>query len=165
MNIWFDRQGNPLDSATANTLLLDEDYKRIGLTCIRSTTDPGADYLVSTVWLGVNTNFLGGPPILFETMVFRAGEYPHGPWRWGTEEQAAAGHEEIVLSVAATVTDAVVQPRKNWPHQPTAPRRTGRTYRRIVRTPAPPRHRPAPAAPSALTTAYTRRYHNRQGRR
>lgn len=46
-----------------------------------------------------------------------------------------------------------------------APRRTHRTFRRIVRTPKPPRHREPPAAPSALTADYTRRYRNRQGTR
>lgn len=49
--------------------------------------------------------------------------------------------------------------------QSPAPRRTHRTFRRIVRAPSAPRRREAPAAPSALNTAYTRRYRNRQGHR
>jgi hypothetical protein len=142
MDIWFDRQGNPLDSATANTLLADNDYKRIGLTRIRSATDPDTDYLVSTVWLGVNYNFMGNPPILFETMAFGGGEeQDQTQWRWSTEAQAHAGHQEIVLLIAATVPDAVVQPLEDWPN------------------------RQPPTRTSFLDARYTRRYRNRQGRR
>ena len=30
----------------------------------------GAGIKVSTVWLGLNHNYFGGPPLIFETMVF-----------------------------------------------------------------------------------------------
>ncbi len=54
-------------------------------------------FLVSTVWLGVNHNFDGGEPIIFETMIF-----PEGNWsevymdRYSTREQALAGHEVAI---------------------------------------------------------------------
>lgn len=41
--------------------------------------------LVSTVFLGIDLNFYGGSPLVFETMIFDA-----------TWEQAEAGHEEAV---------------------------------------------------------------------
>lgn len=49
---------------------------------------------VSTVFLGVDHNFgFGGPPLLFETMVF-----PECMecWRYGTWEEALAGHAAVV---------------------------------------------------------------------
>ena len=54
---------------------------------------------VSTVWLGLDHNFgMQGPPLIFETMVFPK----EGEWgeldcrRYSTEEEALAGHEEMV---------------------------------------------------------------------
>lgn len=36
--------------------------------------EPVGDFLVSTVFLGLNHQFGGGPPLLFETMVFKNGD-------------------------------------------------------------------------------------------
>ena len=44
-SLWYDRQGTPIDAATANTLLGRPGYKRIELTAVG-----GAE--ISTVWLG-----------------------------------------------------------------------------------------------------------------
>jgi len=116
MDIWFDRQANPIDAATANERLMDRDYSRVGLTRVTSASNPNVSYMVSTVWLATNYNFLGGPPILFETMVFGGGEgQDQSQWRWGTEVQAEAGHAEIVATVAATVDDALVEDLADWP--------------------------------------------------
>lgn len=105
--LWFDREGQPIDAETANSRLGDEAYWRVGLTVIRSRTAPEIEYRVSTVWLGVNHEFGDGPPVLFETMVFGAGD----DWaerymqRYSTEAEAQAGHAETVQLVAATVPD------------------------------------------------------------
>ena len=54
------------------------------------------DVSVSTVFLGLDHNFSGkGPPILFETMVFVAGE-GHDQRRYATWEEAERGHDEMV---------------------------------------------------------------------
>lgn len=117
MQIWFDRQGQPIDAARANDLLGDTDYVRVALTDVTSATDAAISYRISTVWLGANYAFLDGPPILFETMVFGGSEdQDQSMWRWGTEEQAKAGHAEIVTTVAATVPDAVIADLPGWPH-------------------------------------------------
>lgn len=51
---------------------------------------------VSTVFLGVDHNWLGsGPPILFETMIF-GGKGDEHQWRYSTWEQAEAGHKAVV---------------------------------------------------------------------
>jgi hypothetical protein len=111
MQIWYNRQGQPIDAVTADKLLGDQEYARVALTEITSATDPAIHYRVSTVWLGVNHNFAGdGPPILFETMSFGGdGDQDQTQWRWGTEAEALAGHAEVVATIAATVPDERVQ--------------------------------------------------------
>ena len=53
---------------------------------------------VSTVFLGLDHNYCGGKPVLFETMVFRDG---HGDEmdRCCTWEEAEAMHEKVVRQV------------------------------------------------------------------
>lgn len=51
---------------------------------------------VSTVFLGLDHRFVGGgPPLLFETMVF-GGKRDGAQWRYSTWDEAAAGHEAAV---------------------------------------------------------------------
>lgn len=70
-NLWFDRQGNQISVAKANELLGDYEYKVVA----RHEED---GYTVSTVWLALDHNWTGGPPLLFETMIF-------GPESWQDE--------------------------------------------------------------------------------
>ena len=54
---------------------------------------------VSTVWLGLDHNFMpGSPPAIFETMVFGG---KHDMWqdRYATKEAALAGHERVVAAL------------------------------------------------------------------
>ena len=53
---------------------------------------------VSTVFLGLDNNFRGGPPILWETMVFGGG-LDGEMERYETREEALKGHEKMVLRV------------------------------------------------------------------
>jgi len=60
-------------------------------------------FLVSTVFLGIDHNWGGGPPLIFETMIFNQGPESERPWheeyqeRYSTWEQAEAGHARAVL--------------------------------------------------------------------
>lgn len=47
---------------------------------------------VSTVWLGLDHNFSGEPPLIFETMVFSDKGDELDRERYSTEKQAIAGH-------------------------------------------------------------------------
>jgi len=53
---------------------------------------------VSTVWLGSDHQFGSGPPLIFETMIFGG---PHDQFcdRYTTKEEAAAGHQRVVLAL------------------------------------------------------------------
>lgn len=107
---WYDRDGRPIDVETANELLLDWEYRRVA-------EDQVGPYWVSTVWLGIDHGFGFGPephpPIIFETMVFATHRNTEretlGPdldcRRYTTEEEARAGHEEMVLLVRATLQE------------------------------------------------------------
>ncbi|MGW8702292.1 hypothetical protein ACWGOK_36125 [Streptomyces eurythermus] len=113
---WYNREGQIIDTSTANRLLGDPDYKRVRLTEITSVSDPTVRYLVSTVWLGLDHGHTGGAPILFETMVFSNGNMSE-EWadRYSTESEAETGHDETVTVVAATVPDEVVTHLAQWP--------------------------------------------------
>jgi hypothetical protein len=56
------------------------------------------DVRVSTVFLGLDHSFGDGPPLLFETMAFVAGE-EQGCERSSTWEEAEAGHRRMVAEV------------------------------------------------------------------
>lgn len=59
-------------------------------------TDVAPGVSVSTVFLGTDHNFFGkGPPLLFETMVFRD-DGPSECYRWSTWATAEVGHIEEV---------------------------------------------------------------------
>lgn len=63
----------------------------------RTKLDNGAT--VSTVFLGINHAFMGGPPILFETMVFEEGQLDTYQQRYQTWDQAEAGHLRMIERV------------------------------------------------------------------
>ena len=55
---------------------------------------------VSTVFLGIDHNFLGdGPPLIFETMVFGASALDGEQDRYSTWDEAEAGHAAMVARV------------------------------------------------------------------
>lgn len=60
---------------------------------------------VSTVFLAIDHNFFGGPPLLYETMTF--GETDNGmdghQWRYHTREAAQAGHDQVVDALRSGV--------------------------------------------------------------
>lgn len=72
-----------------------------------ASTDNGVIW-ISTVFLGVDHNFMGGPPHLFETMTFLTDGFEEEAqkvkfdfqglevWRWSTWDEADEGHWKIV---------------------------------------------------------------------
>jgi hypothetical protein len=67
------------------------------------------DLSVSTVFLGINHQHgIGGPPILYETMIFGANdEYCE---RYETRDQAERGHKEAVKIAERYVRERARQP-------------------------------------------------------
>lgn len=62
---------------------------------------------VSTVFLGINHNFTGGPPVLFETLIEFTGDNSGDiADRYGTVEDAKIGHEIYVAAVRKVLESA-----------------------------------------------------------
>lgn len=91
----YDRKGNPITYAEWERLFSNEDYKRVALF-------ETGDVSVSTVWLGLDYNWLGSPPLIFETMIF-GGDRDSEQWRWPTEAAAIAGHDQIAAELREEV--------------------------------------------------------------
>lgn len=86
----YDRQGNPID-------VLDWARRRADEQRVARTKTRHAE--ISTVWLGLNHNWMpDGPPLIFETMVF-GGSFDQHQERYSTEAEALAGHARIVEMV------------------------------------------------------------------
>lgn len=60
----------------------------------------GDEVEVSTVFLVINHQFLDGPPMLFETMIF-GGPFDQYQWRYPTWDEAQAGHRRVVEALRA----------------------------------------------------------------
>jgi hypothetical protein len=55
---------------------------------------------VSTVFLGLDHAWDGGPPVLFESMIL-GGDHDQEMWRYTSWDEALAGHERIVADLRA----------------------------------------------------------------
>lgn len=105
---WYDREGRPIGMGDWTALMEDIPYRIVAKTYLPSLDDPQVE--VSTVWLGHDVGWLmafiandqDAPPIIFETMVFGDGLDLEGR-RYSTEEQARAGHAEVVHEVLERV--------------------------------------------------------------
>jgi hypothetical protein len=102
---WYDRDGNRVDIHTWGRLMCDLDYRMIKQEHV--TSADGNTYWVSTVFVGIDMSWMrGGPPILFETMVF---DVHGGVAEWGgremqrypTLESALEGHVAAVIITQA----------------------------------------------------------------
>lgn len=95
MSDYYARDGQPLDLHSWAAMTGDLDYKRVAETWV----DDGV--WVSTVWLGLDHNFMpDGPPLIFETMIFASHLAIDGEtWRCSTEAQAKAMHQLALLYV------------------------------------------------------------------
>lgn len=94
---YYDRKGNPISGEECYTK--ENQNNRI----VRRTSV--GNYAINTVWLGLDHNYDGGKPLIFETMVFRTTEFGStniGDYseidmdRYSTEEEAIVGHYNMV---------------------------------------------------------------------
>lgn len=90
---YYNKDGEPIhDTLEWTRLLEDRNYSRVGLFQNKKIR-------ISTVWLGLDYNFGGGPPLIFETMVFPEYNNKRGELemqRYTTLEEAEIGHNKMV---------------------------------------------------------------------
>lgn len=72
-----------------------KENKRVALTKKLGIT-------ISTVFLGVDHNFVGGPPIIFETMIF-GGDHDQEMMRYTSWEDAVSGHCQVCERLGISV--------------------------------------------------------------
>lgn len=116
---YFNRKGEPISIEEWALLFGDPKYQRIEST-------RGCGRHVSTVWLGIDHNFSGhGPPIIFETLVFRESEADDvsddggeiDGDRYATEAEALAGHQRLCQQhayILDRIVEKVFGPTKLW---------------------------------------------------
>ena len=84
---YYDINGKPMELMEWAKKVEDYQYRTIGHDFI-------GPYRISTAWMGLDYNFFGGPPLIFETMIFKGSkidfEYQE---RYTTLAQAQLGHK------------------------------------------------------------------------
>lgn len=68
---------------------------------VARTLFPELKAMVSTVFLGIDYAFQGGPPLIFESMLFVENLGGEDQRRYSTREEAEAGHKEMVEAFIA----------------------------------------------------------------
>jgi hypothetical protein len=92
----YDKDGRPLEMLEWAQLFEDHAYKRVAVSTV---SVDGSKVRVSTVWLGLDHRVgPDGPPLIFETMVFRNGSGEEC-YRYSTLSEAEAGHAAVVAAL------------------------------------------------------------------
>lgn len=109
MSRYYSVEGNPITIDQLTSARADGDWERAARkTKVNDDTD------VSTVWLGLDHSFsAGGPPIIFESMIF-GGNLDQEQHRYSTMDEAHADHERLVEKVrteAAEFADLAADPK------------------------------------------------------
>jgi hypothetical protein len=99
----YGRDGAPLRFAAWAALFEDHEYKVVAQDRLAYA---GEEIVVSTVWLGVDHSFgHAARPLIFETLVFGPEHFPltDEMLRYATEDEARAGHADILARVRSLV--------------------------------------------------------------
>ena len=86
---YYDRAGRPMSQMEWAVA-----FERPENAIVEQTTLPNGRW-VSTVWLGLDHGHGDGPPLIFETLVFR-NSGGHSELDCASEEEAHAGHARMV---------------------------------------------------------------------
>lgn len=122
MGLWLDADAKPISLRQWAELVRNKSYSVVAQTRVTE------DIEVSTVWLGLDYNFLryfpgheADPPLTFETMVFVRTDTPRRVfgrvierdgtecYHWPTREVALANHMRIVAELRACVDVEITQ--------------------------------------------------------
>lgn len=100
--MYYDWDGNPITAGQWSAAFMEE--RHVGNDVVYGIN-------ISTVYIGINHRFDDdGPPLIFETMVF-GGDMDGEMWRYGTREEALAGHQVAVSLVEEAARKALHETR------------------------------------------------------
>jgi hypothetical protein len=86
---YYDKNGIPMSLMDWAHKFEDVEYKRVARY-------QNLFVLVSTVWLGLDHNFTGGTPLIFESMAFSRFGASIDCQRYSTLDEALKGHKAMV---------------------------------------------------------------------
>jgi hypothetical protein len=92
---FYDREGNILTGGELawGPLFEDIDYRRVA-------EFKDERVRISTVWVGLDQNYGGDRPLIFETMIFAGPdvlpEFHEMKFLWGSEAEAQEGHDVLI---------------------------------------------------------------------
>jgi hypothetical protein len=98
VSTYYSRTGQQITSDEWAALFGQKEYQQLASTHVGVS---GSQPLVSTIWLGIDHNWGGGEPLIFETMVF-GGSLDQECERYTSEAEAIAGHEAMCRRVQAS---------------------------------------------------------------
>lgn len=107
MSDYYDRDGTPIGNVMDWARAFERSNRRVALTKVTGGNPP-VTYEISTVHLGLDHNWGGGPPLIFESMAFGPDGDDEMMDRYSTEQQAVDGHRAMVVRVAATLSNPIV---------------------------------------------------------
>lgn len=119
MNYWItDEQGDPVTNCGREYMRYFDWHEKkpdssgwyikktgVGFQLLRDTPVDGVE--VSTVYLGMDHNWMGGSPVLWETMVFSAGWDGDFCERFSSQEEARRRHVEVCRLIASEGLEAL----------------------------------------------------------
>jgi hypothetical protein len=85
-----------------------EQFEQMSLSKQRHIAEDLIDgKIVSTVWLGLNHNYFGGVPLIFETMIFESEDSGSDIFcdRYSTWDEAVEGHKKAMQWVKDVCKD------------------------------------------------------------
>ena len=99
MSEYYDRQGSPITMNQWAAMFKDWDVKNVAQSDVGVSGDT---VHVSTVWLGMNHQWMpDGRPLIFETLV-QGGSLSQEMDRYATEAEALTGHAAMCERVQAS---------------------------------------------------------------
>jgi hypothetical protein len=102
-DVYFDRQGRPMEMLDWAQKHEDDDYRTVAQHWVRG-------WMVSTVWIGINHNFTRqGPPVIFETMIFAPKDVTVGREDWEDGDDAAGTMADLDQYQERYATEAAAQ--------------------------------------------------------
>ena len=124
--VYYDRHGEPMTLRQWARQLEDEAYRHIARDVIgpEEPLDPAPLITVSTVWVGLNSDWRSDEPLTYQTIVVGGGYDASGMW-YATEDEAREGHRRVVDELRAaqrSPTDASHLPETPATAEPPRPR-------------------------------------------